>query len=161
MTPLRTKKLNFLRGLILPGKNILSSSFSTIREVKFAFVTFAFASPTTGIEILLIFKTSLKEFACPLPPSTTNTSGKSPYFNLLDKDGIYKEEFSKNAIRFGYCYYFKRQFYLPLLDQGKFTFQNMNDLEKGRVPNFKKFIQCILENEDFINDEDIIKKYLL
>lgn len=86
---------------------------------------------------------------------------KIDYFNLLDKDGIYKEEFNKNAITFGYYYYFKRQFYLPLLDQGRFTFKSMNDLEKGKVPNFKKFIRCILENEDFINDEDIIKKYLL
>ena len=86
---------------------------------------------------------------------------KTEYFNLLDKVVALKKEFNKNAVIYGYHYYFKRQFYLPLLNKGKFTFKNINDLEKGRVPNFKKFIQCFLNKRDFINDEEIIKKHLL
>ena len=84
---------------------------------------------------------------------------KLEYFQLLENEDIYNEEFNRNAIKYGYYYYFKRQFFLPLLKKEKFNFENNVDLDQGKIPNFDKFIRCVLHNENFINDEEIIRMY--
>lgn len=81
---------------------------------------------------------------------------KSEYFKILNENQIYNDEFYLNSLRFGYYYFFKRQFYLPLLKNEKFNFNSTDDLLNGEFINFDRFIDCFLNGKNFINEEEVI-----
>ena len=85
---------------------------------------------------------------------------KEAYFKLLQAGPAgtpFTEKMAKSAIQYGYHYYFRRQYILPLanLKNRKFTnyaFSSVNSLKPGGIPELDTFIDNCFSGEPFIVD---------